>query len=211
MKRLGILLMMAHLFVQPLVGQTRFAVVRFYEIAKELTAFNTVDARLKSAIVDIEKDPRFVQMQKTNVELDEILRQWKELKPETDKKVRLELATKAEALRKESQALKGDYDQFKAEEVVRIKRAMLKGVRAAQARFREVVAKVAEERGFDGVFEITGDSNTSKPVLVYAKNPTDITGDVLAILKAEEPPAAAKPDAPAGDKPAPAGKPAPKP
>ncbi|MBN8460662.1 MAG: OmpH family outer membrane protein [Verrucomicrobia bacterium] len=203
--------MIALLCVQPLVGQTRFAVVRFDAIAKELTALNTVDKRLEAAIIGTEKDPRFVQMQKTSVELDEILKRWKELKPEADKKVRVELATKAEALRKELQALQGDYEQFKTEEVVRIKRSMLKGVRATQARFREVVAKVAEERGFDGVFEITGDSNTSKPVLVYAKNPTDITGDVLAILKAEEAAATPKPDAPSGDKPAPTQKPSPKP
>lgn len=210
MKRPGILLMIALLCVQPLVGQTRFAVVRFDEIAKELTALNTVDKRLEASIEEIHKDPRFVQLGKTGAEMEKALKELKELKPDVDKKVRVELAQKAEALRKETAALDEDCTKFKAQEVQRIKRAMLKSVKATQARCREVVAKVAEERGFDGVFEISGKSNTSKPVLVYAKNPTDITGDVLAILKAEEA-AAAKPDAPSGDKPAQPEKPAAKP
>ena len=205
MKRLGLLLMMLHLVLQPVAGETRFAVLRFEDVTSELPSYKAANERMEIQLEQISKDPRNVQMQKTMTELEGVLKQIAGLTPTTDRATRVELASKAESLRKEADALRTDFAAFEATEVRRIKREMLDALKPIQSRVRKMAAKVAEERGFDCLFETKGNSNTSTSVLVYAKNPFDITGDVLAALKAEEPPA---PDKPADGAPAPA-KPAP--
>jgi Skp family chaperone for outer membrane proteins len=215
MKCLGLLLMTIHLLLLPVAGETRFAVIKFRDVMDGLESFKAASKRMEASMEGINKDQRFLQMQQTKAELDEVLKQIGKLPQETAQAARVELATKAESLRKELEALQRDFARFEADSSLRIRREFLESLKPIQNRIREAATKVVEERGFDCLFEVQGNSNTSLPVMVYVKNPTDITGDVLAALKAEEPPAPGEPAAagtpapakPATPKPAP-GKPA---
>lgn len=211
MKWLGLIIVIFQLVLQAASGETRFALVRFDEITNELAGFRLANEAMEAELKKVSADSRNVQLQETLKELDGVLGQLHEAATSPDRTMKIELAVKAEGLRQEAEGLRQDFAAFEAKEVKRIKRQMLDTILGLQERIKQVAVKVAKDRGFDCLFEIRGNSNTSLPVLIYVKTPSDITGDVLAILKAEEPPASEKPPQPPTPEnpPAPAAPPAP--
>ena len=190
MKRLGLLMLILQLAVlQGAAAGSRFALVRFEDILGELAAYKSANETMLVELSKIPENTRNVQLQKTLKELDGLLT---ELKNSTtsQRKTKEKLARKAIALQQEAESLRVDYAEFEAREMKRIKRRMLDSLIVLQGQIRQAAVTIVEERGFDCLFEIKGNSNTSMPVLIYAKTPIDITGDVLAALKAAEPPAA---------------------
>jgi Skp family chaperone for outer membrane proteins len=121
--------------------------------------------------------------------LDELTRavaEAKKLPRQTDPATREEIMAKVESLKLETESLHADLTEFEKRENLRIKRKALAEIESIEARVQAVVVRIAKERGFDCVFEVQGRSNSSLPCIIYAKNPADITDDVLAALMAEE-------------------------
>lgn len=174
--------------LQGAAAGSRFALIRFEDILSELAAYKSANETMLVELSKIPENTRNVQLQKTLKELDGILT---ELKSSTtgQTKTKEKLARKASSLQQEAESLRVDYAEFEAREMKRIKRQMLDSLIVLQGQIRQAAVTIVEERGFDCLFEIKGNSNTSMPVLIYAKTPIDITGDVLAALKAAEPPA----------------------
>jgi len=196
MKWFGFLIAIFHLVLQAAPGESRFALVRFDEITNELAGFRIANEAMEAELKKIPSDPRNVQLQQVLKELDGVLGQLHDAATGPDRDMKMELAVKAEGLRQEAEALRQDFAAFEAKEVKKIKRRMLDTILALQEQIKQAAVKVAKDRGFDCLFEIKGNSNTSLPVLIYVKTPSDITGDVLAILKAAESPEPEKPPQP---------------
>lgn len=190
MKRLGLLMLILQLAVlQGAAAGSRFALIRFEDILSELAAYKSANETMLVELSKIPENTRNVQLQKALKELDGLLTELKN-SPAGQTKTKEKLARKASSLQQEAESLRVDYAEFEAREMKRIKRRMLDSLIVLQGQIRQAAVTIVEERGFDCLFEIKGNSNTSMPVLIYAKTPIDITGDVLAALKAAEPPAA---------------------
>lgn len=173
--------------LQGAAAGSRFALIRFEDILSELAAYKSANETMLVELSKIPENTRNVQLQKTLKELDGLLTELRS--STTGQKAKEKLARKASSLQQEAETLRVDYAAFETREMKRIKRRMLDSLIVLQGQIRQAAVTIAEERGFDCLFEIKGNSNTSMPVLIYAKTPIDITGDVLAALKATEPPA----------------------
>jgi hypothetical protein len=76
-------------------------------------------------------------------------------------------------------------------------------MRASLNRIEAASQKISKERGFDAVFDSSGDTNTGVPFILYSKDAPDLTPDIQAALKDSEPAAAvSKPAAAPAAKPA---------
>jgi len=64
-------------------------------------------------------------------------------------------------------------------------------MRASLDRIVKISNKIAKEKGFDTVFDSSGNTNTGVPFVLYSKNAPDLTVDVQAAIKDSE--AAQKP------------------
>lgn len=192
MKRLGLWFLILQLAtLQWAAAESRIAVLRFEDILSEMADYQRASEKMVAELDKIPLDSRNTQLQKTIKELDKLLTQ---LNGSTTvgKRGRAELIKKVINLRQEAETLRVDYEAYDRRETKRIKQQMLDALTGIHRRIREAAAAVAEERGYDCLFEIKGSSNTSLPVLVYAKDPLDITADVLAALQAAEPAKPAK-------------------
>ena len=64
--------------------------------------------------------------------------------------------------------------------MVRTTRELLGDVRA-------IVQKIAEEEGFDHVFEVSGETSSQLSTLIYIRNATDLTDRVIEELNKDQP------------------------
>ncbi len=167
-------------------AQSRFAVLRFEDVTEQLPAFTAIKTWMDTEVRKISKDRRSTEFQKMLDELTRAVAEAKNLPKQTDPKTREEIMAKVEALKVEAESLHADLTEFEKRENLRIKLKGLAEIEAIDARVLAAAARVAKERGFDCVFEAKGFSSTSMPVLVYMRNPADITEDVLAALMTAE-------------------------
>ncbi|RYG21876.1 MAG: OmpH family outer membrane protein, partial [Burkholderiales bacterium] len=106
-----------------------------------------------------------------------------------------QLARTYEIKRQEAQTLQQEYENFKEEREKEINRRMIAAMRASLDRISKTSAQIAKKRGFDAVFDSTGETNTGLPFVLYHKEAPDLTPDVQAVLRESEPPAAEPPTA----------------
>ena len=64
---------------------------------------------------------------------------------------------------------------------------MVGGMRASLNRIAETSQKVAKERGYESVFDSSGNTNTGVPFVLFSKDAPDLTTDVQAALTDSEP------------------------
>lgn len=187
MMRSGLIAALVLLPVFPAAAQSRFAVLRFEDVTGELPAFTSIKSWMDEEVRKISKDPRSTQYHAALEELTRAVAEARKLPRESDPKTRVEFIARVEALKAETESLQRDLEEFEQRENLRINRQAVERIEVMEARVLEVVSRVAAERGFDCVFEAKGCSSTSMPFIVYARNPADITDDVLAALLAAEP------------------------
>jgi Skp family chaperone for outer membrane proteins len=87
----------------------------------------------------------------------------------------------------EAETLRVAFEEFKIAENKRLNRQLVEGMRASLERITSAVTQIAKERNFDSVLDISGNSNTGIPVLLYAADALDITEDVIEILGENQP------------------------
>jgi|TARA_B110000037_G_C17117836_1_gene504476 hypothetical protein len=68
------------------------------------------------------------------------------------------------------------------EENKRINKEMVAGMRASLERITAAASQLAKERNIDGELDISGNSNTGIPFVLYSGDASDITEDVVELL-----------------------------
>ena len=59
-------------------------------------------------------------------------------------------------------------------------------MRESLDRIATISARIAKERGYETVFDSSGNTNTGVPFILFSKNAPDITADIEAALKDDE-------------------------
>ena len=160
----------------------RIALVRVGDIYRELPSTATFQQQLKKERDDIMKDQRAVKFQKAIGELQALRDQL------TDKEHPLEEATSRmlsrtfEIKRQEAQTLQQDFESFKAEQEKLINRKLVAGMRATLNRILSVSQEISKKRGFDSVFDSSGNTNTGLPFVLFSNNAPDLTADIQSSL-----------------------------
>ena len=170
----------------------RFALVRVKDLYTALPSTAALQQQIKSERDAIMKNQRAEQLRKIIGELQALQAQLSDKTKQLDEATNRKLARTYEIKRQEAQTLQQEFENFKTEQEKLINRKMVEGMRASLDRISKVSAQVSKERGYDAVFDSSGDTNTGVPFVLFSKNASDLTADVQAALKDSEP-AAGKP------------------
>lgn len=166
----------------------RFAVVRIKDIYTALPSTAAIQQQIKDEQAAIMKDQRAEQLRKIIGELQTLQAQLSDKSTPLDEVTSRKLARTYEIKRQEAQTLQQEFENFKAEQEKIINRKMVTGMRASLNRIEETSKKISKERGFDAVFDSSGDTNTGVPFVLFSKDAPDLTADIQAALKDSEPP-----------------------
>ena len=178
----------------------RVAVLRVADVVQQLDATSRTAELLKAKRDEINKDPRLANSNAMYSELQLRRNQLKsndKLDLEARKKLEREYAVKM----REANALRADFESYHADKNREISAEMVAAMKQRLAQIRQTAEKIAAEEGFDWILDSSGNTNTGVPLLLYAKNATDLTDRVVAALNLPAPapqPPPAKP--PAGQK-----------
>ena len=164
----------------------RFALVRVKDIYTELPATSALQAQIKKERDEIMKDQRAEQLRKIIGELQTLQAQLSDKSNPLDDATNRKLARTYEIKRQEAQTLQQEFESFKAEQEKAINRKMVAGMRTTLNRIVQVSHQIAKERGYDSVFDSSGNTNTGVPFVLFSKNAPDLTPDIQAALKDSE-------------------------
>jgi len=170
----------------------RFAVVRVKDIYAGLPATTAMQDEIKAERDQIMKNERAEDLRKTINELQGIQAKLSDKNNPLDEATSRKLARGYEIKRQEAQTLQKEFESFRTEQEKQINRKMVEAMRASLDRIMEMARKIAKERGYDLVFDSSGNTNTGVAFVLYQKESPDITDDVKAALQD----AAPKPAAP---------------
>lgn len=165
----------------------RVAVLRVQDIVQQIESTSRTGELLRAKREEINKDPRVATTTAMYSDLELRLKQLKsntKIDPEARKKLEREYAVKT----REANALRADFESYHAEKTREINAEMVAGRKQRLALIRQTAEKIAAEEGFDWILDSSGNTNTGVPLLLYAKNATDLTDRVVAALSAPPPP-----------------------
>ena len=143
-------------------------------------------AKIKAARATLRQDPRHETLKLLPFDL-------RELKDETRNPTLTEVERK-EFYRRymmknyEHVSLRRERDEHLAEQLKLINESMVKKTYDLFGDVRAIAQKIAEEKGFDFVFEKSGKTSSQLAPLIYIRNSTDITELVIEELNKNKPP-----------------------
>ena len=165
----------------------RIALVRVKDIYSELPSTAAFQKQLKQERDAIMKDQRAEQLRKAIGELQALQAQLSDKANPLDEATSRSLSRTFEIKRQEAQTLQQDFESFKAEQEKAINRKLVAGMRATLNKIVKVTQEISINRGYDSVFDSSGNTNTGVPFVLFSKNATDLTADIQAVLKETEP------------------------
>lgn len=201
----------AFLLSLPVTAAPKFATVKVSEIYRNLVSTKKLTGEMELERQSILKDERAEHLRRMLAEMKSLYDELQKRRGAAADDESRKLAQAFEQKRQESQTLQQEFQLFETEKKKEINSKMVISMRASLEKIAAASRKVAQEKGFDGAFDVSGNSNTGVPVILFVKNDNDITEEVVAALKdAGEPTAPAISDSPAAPTPvAPAPAPAP--
>jgi Skp family chaperone for outer membrane proteins len=161
----------------------KFALVRVTDIYSSLPSTATMEAELKKERDEIMRDERADQLRKIIGELQTLQAQLSDKTNPPDEPSSRSMMRAYELKRQEAQTLQQEFESFKSERELEINRRMVTEMRASLNRIVQVSDKLAAEKGFDAVFDRSGNTNTGVPFVLYSKDAPDLTAAVQAALK----------------------------
>ena len=165
------------------VAAPRFAIVRVNEIYQGLPASKELQQEVNQKRADILKDERAIQLTANLQQMKEMQAQVRKPEVVADKAATEQMVLEFEELRRQTAALQQDFESFRAERNKQINREMVEAMRFNLNQITEFSAKLAKEKGYDVIFDGTGNTNTGVPFVIYSKSAPDLTDDVIAALQ----------------------------
>jgi outer membrane protein len=159
------------------------AVVRVRDIYAALPATEELQNQVKQERDAILSDPRAEDLRRIISELQTLQARLSDKKNPPDDATALKLARQYELTRQEAQTLQRDFESFRAEREKDINRRMVAGMRASLTLIHETARKVAAEQGYDMVLDVSGNTNTGVPFILYQKNAPDLTDALVKALE----------------------------
>jgi outer membrane protein len=194
MKRrlLGILMTLATCLAAA-AASPRVATVRVDDILRKLDSTAKANEDYKAKRDAISRDSR-------KAALDEIMADLELRRSKLAENTGMHQDTRKQLLREfmvkqqEARSLQEDFQNFSNEKQQVLNAELVADIRKRLTLIHGTAEKIAKEEGYDWVFDSSGISNTGVPLMLYAKNPNDLTERVLAAL---QPPPSPPPPAPA--------------
>jgi Skp family chaperone for outer membrane proteins len=196
MKRLQIIAILLSATVLNAGAAPKFALIRVKDIYSALPSTAELQQELKKERDAIMKSERATELRKIINELQGLQAKLSDKEHPLDEATARKLARSYEIKRQEAQTLQKEFEDFRAEQEKQINRKMVDGMRASLGSIMKVSQKVAKEKGYDLVFDGSGNTNTGVAFVLSNKNSPDLTDDVKAAMKDAAASAPAAPERP---------------
>ncbi|MBJ07031.1 MAG: hypothetical protein CMO40_07970 [Verrucomicrobiaceae bacterium] len=161
-------------------GKPRFATL---DVAKAFEAYHlTITERtaVSEARSKLQQDTRSETLKLLEVELKDLKGRAKD--PALSEDEREEYYRRYMLKNFERDSLKRQYEKHLAEQNRLINEGMVKRTYELLGDLRALARKVAEEEGFDYVFEVSGKTSSQLSTLIYIRDATDLTARIIAEL-----------------------------
>jgi len=181
----------------PATADTRIAGARVDEIFKRLKAAHELEIRVATERAGIQKDPRLDACRQALLELESLQKRIIETSraggPDAMPLQRLqrEFAVK----RGEAITLQREFDEFRARRTKEINLLYVEEAEKLLTEIHRKASEIAAKEGYDLLLDTGGSTNTSMSFVIYAKNPIDITDQVMAGFELAADPASPPPSA----------------
>ena len=160
----------------------KVAMVRVADVFRQLEGTVKANEEIQAKREALKKDRRQVAIDEMVADLQlrgkKLAEAGTTIDPETRKTLEREFLLK----RQEAKSLEDDFESYRAEKNKEINAEMVAGMRTRLDLIRVTAEKIAKQDGYDWVFDSSGQTNTGVPLVLYSKNPTDLTDRVLAAL-----------------------------
>ena len=166
-------------------AQPKIALVRVADIHRQLDSTKEREAAIKAEREQVGKDARLRAYHAVLRELEQVSKKLKAALADTDNpdnSIREGLKRDYALKVQEAKTLHEEYKSFRSERLRQINAKMVSQMEESLAEIHRAAAEVGREKGFDWILDSSGQTNTGVPFVLYAKNPTDLTPDVLAAL-----------------------------
>lgn len=160
----------------------KFGVVRVADIYRDLPSTGAMQKKMQEQRAAILTNTRVERFRTTLNELETLESQLRATKDDTNTEVRTKIVREFEIKRQEAETLRLAFEEYRAEEEKRINKEIVAATRESLGRISAAANQVAKERNLDGVFDVSGNSNTGVPVMLYVADSEDLTEDVIAFL-----------------------------
>ncbi len=193
--------------VSVLSAAPKFAVVRVTDIYRSLPSTAEMQKSIQTQRDEILKNVRAERLRTILAEMEALEGQLRANKDDLESELGKKLVRSYEIKRQETETLRQEFEEYRAEEEKRINKEMVVATRESLNRISSAAQQIAKERNLDGVMDTSGNTNTGLPFVLYADGADDISEDVTGLLG--EKPAGKPPEgsgavvAPAPEKPQP--------
>lgn len=171
----------------------KVALIRVKDIYTGLPSTTELQKEIKIERSEIMKDQRADDLRRIIAELQDLQTRLSDKTNPLSEEARRKFARTYEIKRQEAQTLQKEFESFRAEREKEINRKMVVGMRASLNKIMETSGKVGKEKGYDLVFDSSGNTNTGEPFVLYSKESPDITDDVKAALQSSATPKTTNP------------------
>jgi outer membrane protein len=183
MKRFSIIAITLAAIASAASAAPRVALIRVKDIYSALPSTAALQQQIKTERDEIMKDQRAEDLRKIIAELQALQARLSDKNNPLDEETSRKLARSYEIKRQEAQTLQKEFENFRAEREKEINRKMVAGMRASLDRIMETSRKVSMEKGYDLVFDSSGNTNTGEPFILSNRQSPDLTDDVKVALQ----------------------------
>ncbi len=168
-------------------AQTKIALVRVKDIYLDLPSTQALQEKLLAERKAITENERAEQLRKSLFELDQLNQEIQSKLSQLNSDAGKKLIDAFEVKRQETTTLRTEFEKYKATEEKRINTEMVHATRSTMNKIMAAAEQLAKERNFDAVFDLSAETNTGLPLLIYTSNTNDLTDDVFVLLKETTP------------------------
>lgn len=169
----------------------KFCVVRVTDIYRILPSTASMQEDIQAQRDNIIKDVRAERLRAILTEMEALESQLRANKDDLESELGKKLVRSYEIKRQETETLRQEFEEFRAEEEMRINKELVAATRKSLNRITAAARQIAVERNLDGVMDTSGDTNTGLPFVLFAGGAEDVTDAVIGLLgekPADKPP-----------------------
>jgi Skp family chaperone for outer membrane proteins len=156
----------------------KIALVRIDDVYRALDSSKKLEAKVGKARAEMRANPRFAAYEESLAELRRLQARIAEA-DELDRGERGRILRELSNGHAELRSLENEMNEFRRRQSREINRMKVVRMREILDQIRLAVEVLGREGGYDLVFDVSGNTNTGIPVLLYSKETEDLTSAVL--------------------------------
>ena len=163
------------------------ALVQVKSIYAGLPSTAVLQEQLKKERQSIMKSERASDLRRIITELQALQARLSDKANPLDETDTRKLARNYELKRQEAQTLQREFENYRTEQEREMNRKMVTSMRASLDRILETASRIAKKKGYEMVFDSSGNTNTGVAFVLYSKESADLTDEVKAAMLDSEP------------------------